>query len=50
MKKVTLETIKESIRLMDEINGSNHYDNIDWDNPTAELPAFLIPKEDDKKD
>ena len=50
MAKVTIETVKETIKLMDELNGTDHYNNIDWDNPSTELPTFLTDKKDDKRD
>jgi|AGFS01.1.fsa_nt_gi hypothetical protein len=50
MAKVTIETVKETIRVLDEINGTNHYNEIDWDNPSTKLPDFLSDKKDDKKD
>lgn len=50
MAKVTLDTVKETIKLMDELNGTEHYSTIDWENPSTELPAFLTDKKDDKND
>lgn len=50
MKKQTIETLKETIRLMDEIDGTDYYNTIDWDNPGKDLPAFLTDKKDEKKD
>ena len=50
MAKVTIETVKETIRVLDELNGTDHYNTIDWNNPSTELPAFLTEKKDDKND
>lgn len=48
MSKVTIESIKEHIKLLDDINGTDYYNTIDWENPSTELPAFLTNKEDKK--
>lgn len=50
MQKVTLESVKQTIKLMDKLNGTNHYNSIDWDNPSTKLPDFLTDNKDKKDD
>lgn len=50
MAKVTKESVKEMIKVLDELNGTDHYNTIDWNDPSTEIPDFLTEKKDDKKD
>ena len=45
MQKVSIETVKEIIKIMDEMNGTDYNDRIDWNNPNN-IPDFLKKEHD----